>query len=117
MYYLASTVNQYNEIKSQVEAKWDIIAMLCMLLFFLTVVVLVFSVWRPYFLAHKILALLVSFLMGYGAAYMAVHKGLSKEFYSAACKEFLGRLGMKDVGAAKACLKKNPIRLSRVPRE
>ena len=117
MYYLASTVNQYNEIKSQVEAKWDIIAMLCLLLFFLTVVVLVFSVWRPYFVAHKVLALLVSFLMGYGAAYMAVHRGLSKEFYSAACKEFLGRLGMKEAGAAKACQKKNPIRLSRVSRE
>ena len=42
MFNLLANITQYSEIKSQVEAKWDIIAMLCLLLFFLTMVVLVF---------------------------------------------------------------------------
>ena len=117
MYFLATTVNHYNEIRSQVEAKWDIIAMLCLLLFFLTIVVLVFSIWRPYYLAHKILALMVGFLLGYGSAYMAVHKGLAPEFYKAACHEFMSRLGMSEASGQRACQRNNPITLSRVSRE
>ena len=117
MYFLATTINHYNEIRSQVEAKWDIIAMLSLLLFFLTVVVVVFSVWRPYYFAHKVLALLIGFLLGYGVAYMAVHKGLAPELYKAACHEFMGRLGMTEASGAKACKRKNPITLSRVSRE
>jgi len=117
MYFLATTMNHYMEIKSQVEAKWDIIAMLCLLLFFLTVVVVVFSIWRPYFLVHKILALLVGFLLGYGVSQLAVHKGLSKEFYKAACHEFKVRRGQSQPNAEAQCRKNNPIRLSRLPRE
>ena len=116
MFNLLANITQYSEIKSQVEAKWDIIAMLCLLLFFLTMVVLVFSIWRPYYVAQKVIALLIAFLLGYGASFFAVQKGLSPEFYKAACHEFYGRLGMSESGAAKACLRKNPIRLSRVQR-
>ena len=116
MFNLLANMTQYSEIKSQVEAKWDIIAMLCLLLFFLTMVVLVFSIWRPYYVAQKVIALLIAFLLGYGASFFAVQKGLSPEFYKAACHEFYGRLGMSEAGAAKACTRKNPIRLSRVQR-
>ena len=43
MLILANQMNSYLELKSQVEAKWDIIAMLCLLVFFLAVVAVTYA--------------------------------------------------------------------------
>jgi len=110
-------MHNYLELKSQVEAKWDIISMLCLLLIFLAVAAAVYAMMRPYFVIHKVLALVVAFPLAYGAAYLSVHKGLAPEFYEMACTEFMNKLGYKDPLAGKMCAKKNPITLSRVQRE
>ena len=117
MIILASKLQQYYELKSAVEAKWDAIAMLCLLLFFLSVVVFVYAFMRPYGLVRKVLALLIAFPLAYGAAYVTVHKALAPEFYSLACKDLMGRLKMPDSTGNKRCLAKNPIKLSRVKKD
>ena len=117
MVILATAMNNYLEIKGQVEAKWDIISMLCLLLFFLSVAAAVYAVMRPHYLVHKIIGLCVAFPVAYGVSYMAVHKGLAPEFYRMACVELLEKMGYNDVRAENSCKKKNPIRLSRVKRE
>ena len=114
MIFLASKLQQYFEIKSAVEAKWDVISMLCLLLFFLVVVVLVYAIMRPYGIIRKVIALFIAFPLGYGASYVSVHKGLAPEFYRMACEDMMGRLSMSDEQSQKQCKAKNPIRLSRV---
>ncbi|MEE2786363.1 MAG: hypothetical protein VX589_03425 [Myxococcota bacterium] len=114
MIILASKLQQYFEIKSAVEAKWDIIAMLCLLVFFLTVVIVTYAVIRPYYIVAKVLTLVVAFSAGYGVAYVAVHKGLAPEFYKLACTDMMERLNMTPVQASAQCQAKNPIKLSRV---
>ena len=116
MILLASKLQEYFELKSAVEAKWDVVAMLCLLLFFLSIVVFVYAIMRPYGIARKVVALFIAFPLAYGASYVAVHKGLAPEFYRMACEDLMGRLNMKDSAATKQCETKNPIKLSRVKR-
>lgn len=116
MIILASKLQQYFEIKSAVEAKWDMIAMLCLLIFFLTVVVLTYALLRPYYIVAKVMTLVLAFPAGYGVAYFGVHKGLAPEFYTLACQEMMERLEMSPTQATAQCNAKNPINLSRVKR-
>jgi len=117
MIFLASRLQEYFEIKSAVEAKWDVIAMLCLLLFFLSVVILVYTIMRPSGIVRKVIALCIAFPLGYGVAFIYVHQGLSPEFYRMACEDMMGRLDMSDEQASKQCKTKNPIKLSRVKRD
>ena len=114
MIILAANMQDYIAIKAAVEAKWDIIAMLCLLVFFLAVVAVTYAIMRPEGIPRQVIALFVAFGLGYGAAYMGVHKGLAPEFYSSACVEFMERMGVSKGAGASRCEQKNPIRLSRV---
>ena len=117
MIFLASKLQQYFEIKSAVEAKWDAIAILCLLLFFLSIVVFVYALMRPYGLMRKIVALFIAFPLAYGAAYVTIHKGLAPEFYRMACEDLMKRLEMPSAIGQKRCTVNNPIKLSRVKKD
>ena len=114
MIILAANMKSYIAIKSSVEAKWDIIAMLCLLVFFLAVAAATYAVMRPEGIVRQFVALLLSFGMGYGAAYFGVHQGLAPEFYQSACVELMEKVGVRAGLGESHCEKKNPIRLSRV---
>ena len=115
MFNLLANITQYSEIKSQVEAKWDIIAMLCLLLFFLTMVVLVFSIWRPYYVAQKVIALLIAFLLGYGRRFCCP-KGTIARILQGCVPRVLWPIRYVRRLAQRRRTRKNPIRLSRVQR-
>ncbi len=117
MLILATQMNNYLELKSQVEAKWDIVALLCLLLFFLASAAVVYALMRPPYVTHQLIALCVAFPLAYGVSYLAVHKGLAPEFYKMACTEFMNKLGYKGPRAERMCHKQNPIRLSRIQNE
>lgn len=116
MVILAANIQDYLVIKSSVEAKWDIIAMLCLLVFFLAVASATYAIMRPEGLVRRMVALVFAFGLGYAAAFFGVHKGLAPEFYKSACVEFMERMSVPPGVSEARCLKKNPIVLSRVRR-
>ena len=100
-----------------VESKWDIIALLCLLVFFLATSAVTYAVIRPEGIVRKVIALAIAFPLGYGVAYVSVHEGLAPEFYRMACGEMMDRLKLSEAQAKAQCGKRNPIHLSRVKRK
>jgi hypothetical protein len=116
MIILGTNIQDYIVIKASVEAKWDIIAMLCLLVFFLAVAAATYAIMRPEGVTRKLVALIIAFALGYTAAYFGVHRGLAPEFYQSACVEFMDRMGVPKQVQQPRCTQKNPINLSRVKR-
>ena len=114
MVILAASIQDYIAIKASVEAKWDIIAMLCLLVFFLAVAAATYAIMRPEGIPSKLVALVLAFGLGYAAAFFGVHRGLAPEFYRSACVDFMDRMGVPQQVQEPRCAQKNPIRLSRV---
>jgi len=110
------TDQKFRALLTQVEAKWDIIAMLCLLVFCLAFAATFYALFRPDAMAKKVVTFLIALGVGYGLSFVTIHYGLKGEFYKLACHELWQDAGHDEAFSQQECSRRNPIRLSRLPK-
>ncbi len=116
-YLLAISQNKFEAILTQVEAKWDIISMLCLLVFCLAFAAAIYAIFRPYSMPRKVLTFLFALGVGYVLSYVTVHYALRAEFYKMACHELWQDAGDSPEVSQKKCALRNDVKLSRLPKK
>ena len=71
-FILAVSDHKIKALLTQVQAKWDIITMLCLLVFCLAFAAAFYAALRPESMARKVVTFLVALGVGYGLSYVTI---------------------------------------------
>ena len=116
-FILAVSDHKIKALLTQVQAKWDIITMLCLLVFCLAFAAAFYAILRPEAISRKVVTFLVALGVGYGLSYVTIHYALKGELYKMACEELWQDAGDTPEVSQQKCESRNPIRLSRLPKK